>query len=157
MDEVANGTDVENPCDNQTAVPDTTNEIWRDADCDGDGELNGTEADCVIASGCSDQADSSFCIYYDDTENCATLSVGGIDIQNEISLYPNPTVDVINIDTTKNLERVELYSITGQLLIKMSVSSNNNSISLGNMPSGVYLISILVKDGSRKTKKIIKQ
>ncbi len=73
-------------------------------------------------------------------------------IVSEIKLYPNPAVDFVNIETDKMLpgnSQIEIYSISGELLLSETVNSLGNTqfnFSSYNLPSGYYLLRIINKD-----------
>ena len=69
-----------------------------------------------------------------------------------IHIYPNPTKDVLNIDTRLDIV-LELYDMTGKLLIN---KSNPTRLDLSKLPNGIYNMSILYKD-VRYSKKVVKQ
>ncbi|WP_299125350.1 T9SS type A sorting domain-containing protein [uncultured Winogradskyella sp.] len=71
-----------------------------------------------------------------------------------ISIYPNPTKDVLLIDDVKNkIETVEIVSPAGQLVLREKLAGNR--ISLSQLSKGIYLIRLHSK-GSLITKKVIK-
>lgn len=72
---------------------------------------------------------------------------------NQIS-FPNPVTDVINITSNINLDKVELYNLLGNLVLK--TETNTNSIDVTNLSSGIYLISVY-SGNERVVKKIIIQ
>lgn len=74
-------------------------------------------------------------------------------INQEISLYPNPVVNKLNIDSNLEVQKVEIYNLNGQL-IKTFENIENGDIS--ELNSGVYLVKIHFPENSI-TKKIIKQ
>ena len=69
-----------------------------------------------------------------------------------IVVYPNPTRGLIHIETRLKIE-VELYDMTGKLLIKSNNASNR--IDINNFPSGIYNMTIIHED-KRYSKRIIK-
>ncbi len=58
----------------------------------------------------------------------------------DISIYPNPTTDFIEIKTSKDtlVTKVMLYSMDGRLIFEKEVS--NNQVDLSNLPVGSYLL-----------------
>jgi len=76
-------------------------------------------------------------------ENLSTLG---------IRVYPNPAQDIVNIDTRLNIE-VELYNITGELILK---EKNIKRIDMNIFPSGIYHVIIIYQE-KRFINKIIKQ
>ena len=78
-----------------------------------------------------------------------------VDENSEISIYPNPAGDLLNINGTGNGDtEVTITSISGKLLLHQKVI--NKRISLENIPSGLHLITINT-DGKPVTKKFIKK
>ena len=76
------------------------------------------------------------------------------------SIYPNPTVDTLNIDMTnmkKSPYTVEIYAINGQLMdTKVIIGAQQNQISMGLYNEGIYIL--LIKDISNSvigTKRVI--
>lgn len=55
-----------------------------------------------------------------------------------VRLYPNPTQDRITISSTATVDRIEIYSITGQLILRTEVNNRAAEFSLNGYPSGVY-------------------
>lgn len=71
----------------------------------------------------------------------------------ETVIYPNPVTDVINIKTSDNVERVELYNMQGQL-VKMEMNVEN--ISIRDLSNGVYMLKLTTDKGS-SMHKIVKK
>ncbi|MCD4791715.1 MAG: T9SS type A sorting domain-containing protein [Bacteroidales bacterium] len=77
--------------------------------------------------------------------------------QNGISIYPNPTNGIINIETgNNNIQNIKISDITGKTLIKKSDIQQNEAIDLSEIESGIYIISIQT-DKEIFTTKIIKK
>lgn len=74
-----------------------------------------------------------------------------------ISIYPNPTSDILTIETTKAnvLSSFQLFDMNGQL-IKKHNSSVPNSISLGGIIAGVYFLQITDSNGNKTMKRVVK-
>jgi len=68
-----------------------------------------------------------------------------------IMVYPNPTGDMLNIDTRLDIE-IEIYDIMGKLMTKES----SKRIDLSNYPNGTYNL-ILIYNNKRFTTRVIKQ
>jgi len=69
-----------------------------------------------------------------------------------IVVYPNPTRNILNIDTRLNID-VQVYDIMGKL---MFTEQNSNRIDFTSVPDGIYNMVILY-DELRITKRVIKQ
>ncbi|MFK7933244.1 MAG: T9SS type A sorting domain-containing protein [Saprospiraceae bacterium] len=65
------------------------------------------------------------------------------DLEQQITLFPNPTSGIVNIEIKNNDNqdlRLELYSATGQLLIARPLQ---RQLDLSNFPTGMYFIKII--------------
>ncbi|WP_232705505.1 T9SS type A sorting domain-containing protein [Epilithonimonas sp. JDS] len=73
---------------------------------------------------------------------------------NEIELFPNPVVDVLNFN--QNIEKTELYSLDGKLI---RTDNNIDRLNLNNLPKGVYNLkmNIVGNQNEAVVKKIIKK
>jgi len=72
----------------------------------------------------------------------------------ELSLYPNPVRNVLNIESANQFVGVEVYAMNGRLMTKQK---NANSINMQGFASGVYLVRLTAENGSIVTKKVVKQ
>ncbi|WP_313255197.1 T9SS type A sorting domain-containing protein [Empedobacter sp.] len=75
-----------------------------------------------------------------------------------IEAYPNPTQDVVNVLINKDFKKasVDVYNLIGQHLQSKDVKYRSTPISLGNYPSGVYILKIN-HDNQTESIKIIKK
>jgi Secretion system C-terminal sorting domain/SprB repeat len=91
-----------------------------------------------------------------DVKSTATTSTTDNSIANVIAVYPNPTFDVINIDTKGNLvlTRIELFDINGKIL--QTHEGDTKQITIESLPNAIYLLKCSTKDGF-VIKKIVKQ
>uniref|UniRef100_UPI004049A7ED LamG-like jellyroll fold domain-containing protein n=1 Tax=Flavobacterium sp. TaxID=239 RepID=UPI004049A7ED len=71
----------------------------------------------------------------------------------EVSLYPNPANDVLNIETALEIQSVEIYNIQGQKVM----SANQKQINVSNLAAGMYMVRIQDADNAIATKKFVKQ
>lgn len=87
------------------------------------------------------------------------LGVDEFNVEDSFSVYPNPNKGIFNVkfNSSSNNVGIEVYDIRGRSVFSNSYSNSgtfNESIDLGNVQSGMYLLN--VNDGSRTvTKKII--
>jgi chitodextrinase len=71
----------------------------------------------------------------------------------EVSMYPNPVNDVLNVKSETELKSVEFYNLQGQ---KVKIS-NQKQINVSNLSSGTYMVKIQDMNDGVVTKKIVKQ
>lgn len=82
----------------------------------------------------------------------ALATLGAQDLK-ELSIYPNPATDYINILNVKHqIEKVAIFDLTG----KRMLSDNKQKINVSKLPSGVYVLSVKTEAGI-KNFKFIKQ
>ncbi len=75
-----------------------------------------------------------------------------------VQLGPNPTSDYINIQAKdKIIESVELYSISGQLLLTKKLSAEQGQIDVQNIQSGNYLVNVYFEDGMVSKKILVER
>ena len=89
--------------------------------------------------------------------NTATLGVNDVttltEISNKVSLYPNPTSEILNIKTDSKINAVSVVDMTGR---KVNVKLEGTQVDVRELPAGNYLINIETKDGI-STEKFIKK
>lgn len=107
---------------------------------------NGSYA--VIASGANGCTDTSNCIVI------ANVSIEDYEI-NGVSIYPNPTTDLVVIEFTAASAKIEILDAQGKL-IQSSTIVSGDQISLENEQSGVYLVRIMT-DKATTVHRIVKQ
>ena len=75
---------------------------------------------------------------------------------NNLKVYPNPTIDILNISYTETISNVAVFNMIGQQVYSMESNSNEVQIDMARYASGTYLIKVTV-DTMTKTVKIIKK
>ena len=73
--------------------------------------------------------------------------------KNNFKVYPNPTSDIVNIQTSLEVKNIAVYNQIGQLIF----SQKATQFDLSNVASGIYMIQIDFENGQKATKKIIKK
>ena len=77
--------------------------------------------------------------------------------ETPFALYPNPVKDhlTLRFDDGTEPESVELYDLAGRLV--GTKPNGLESIDMGAMPSGVYVLHVTTKDGTSYHEKIVKE
>ena len=100
---------------------------------------------------CTDDWDASCQSMYDYCQLGWPTNVENLEGSGAIIVYPNPTKDIISIETRLDIE-VEIYDLTGRKII----SEKSKRISLKGYPNGIYNMTIIY-DEIRFNKRVIKQ
>lgn len=79
--------------------------------------------------------------------------------KRSITLYPNPVQSGEKIFFKKemNFQAYELYALNGQLISKERLSSNQNSITIPDLKSGIYFVQFINEEATFRQKLIIKK
>jgi len=87
---------------------------------------------------------------------CGT-AVSTEDFNNiKVNVYPNPTNDIINIDTQETLHNYEVYNVLGQQIQKGNFNGNNQ-LNLHGATAGTYFVKVTTTQGSTATVKVVKK
>jgi len=89
-----------------------------------------------------------FCIDNFTTSNSG-VNVSEFNSNNIISIFPNPTTDILNINLSQfELEtfEIEVFDFTGKLIYSKIINSKNNSILTSNFAKGIYQLRVKGKN-----------
>ena len=75
---------------------------------------------------------------------------------NALKVYPNPTVDILNISYSEPISTVEVFNILGQQVLSVENNTTEVQIDMSRYASGTYLIKVSSADVF-KTVKVIKK
>ncbi|MBS7787109.1 T9SS type A sorting domain-containing protein [Flavobacterium sp. CYK-55] len=90
---------------------------------------------------------------------CPTSSLSNSDFLNtadEITAYPNPVTDVLNIDFELVVDTVAIYNLMGQEVMTAMPNAQDFKLNLSSLSSGAYMVKCVFGE-QIKTFKIIKQ
>ncbi len=98
----------------------------------------------------------SYC-YIDDVSVIPVDSLQGIPefTKTEISLYPNPVSNVLNIRSQKVFEKIIVHDGLGRKMLEINPTNNNFSIELSNFSPGIYFLEAIEPSGNRVVKKFV--
>lgn len=86
---------------------------------------------------------------------CTLVSVGILDLVDvEVNIYPNPTNNLLNIQTDAVIEAVTIYNLQGQAVLH--TKSNSQQLDLSSLSEGAYIMHLHTTEGATR-KTIIKQ
>lgn len=73
-----------------------------------------------------------------------------------VEIYPNPTNNLVTI-SGENLSKIEIFNITGQMVLVFDYINDNQTIDLENQPSGIYFFKITDRNSYHCTQKVVKK
>ena len=90
------------------------------------------------------------------TKNSGATGVNDKTIDNQLIIFPNPSSEIINIETLDNIEfiQISLYNSEGQLIKGFNISER--SLNISSIPIGQYFLYIRTAKESITKKIIIK-
>jgi PKD repeat protein len=87
------------------------------------------------------------------------IYVGGVGInehsQNSVTVFPNPVKDLMTIQATSNIKEINLYDVTGQIVIAQTVNANKITISTSDLSAGIYSLKTILNTGTIIKKVVI--
>jgi hypothetical protein len=76
---------------------------------------------------------------------------------DNLIVYPNPTINFLNIEFESE-GNYSLFSIDGKQVLQSGIlQSNNTTINISSLTTGMYLLRVVTDEGNIITKRIIKQ
>ena len=74
--------------------------------------------------------------------------VGALNSSNfelkQTKIYPNPTNGILNIETSKSIEKIEILNLQGSII---STFGNERILDLSSYDDGIYLIRTITDEG----------
>ena len=94
-------------------------------------------------------------VYYNKVseDECGTnffVSNGGIGERIELTVFPNPTQNTLNIETSTELDKIEIRNIAGQIVYDSQ--ENIKSIDISFLERGTYLLTVYSDDSQENMK-----
>jgi hypothetical protein len=86
---------------------------------------------------------------------CATLGLGDI-ADAKFAYYPNPVIDVLNITSSKEIEKVEIFNLAGQKLMD-ETKVVNGQVNVKTLTPATYVFRVTLVNGAVETFKVIKK
>ena len=76
-------------------------------------------------------------------------------VASQIKIYPNPTNNIVHIESAVNIGQIRIFDNTGRLVKEDLIAQNSAIIQLSDLPKGLYILSVNV-DGKSHYYKLIK-
>ena len=110
------------------------------------GQISNTETGCITPF--------QFSI---DSLGCTVSSWSTPNEPVDLSIFPNPFSNILNISTKENVQYLGIIDQTGRLIVEKNISSIDlESLNLSQLPKGVYFLGLQI-EGSYHWHKIFKK
>lgn len=86
---------------------------------------------------------------------CATGDIEILEETEYLTVFPNPAIDLINLRSEQQINKVELFDVHGRMLIDFVLKTERIVFSIASLEKGMYLIKVQTENTSI-TKLVIK-
>ena len=92
---------------------------------------------------------------YNFLSNNKVSMISETNLDNSLSVYPNPAIKVLNINSTLTNYEVSIFDISGQLVLQ---NKNSPSLDISNLPKGLYILKLQdMNSMTSLTKKFVRE
>ena len=109
----------------------------------------------VGSNSASDETEGAFKIALSSGSG-VILGVDKIEDNLDVSLYPNPTSDIINIRYNNAIDAIRIYNLLGQEVKNVTLNKSRTQIDMSNFNSGMYIVEVY-SGSSKGSYRVIKQ
>ena len=76
-------------------------------------------------------------------DRCGPCSLGVEEFnQMDVTIYPNPTNAMITLTSTKAIEKIEVYSLVGELVLSTETNNFLVELDITTLESGLYIVNV---------------
>ncbi len=75
----------------------------------------------------------------------------------QLAVYPNPTDDMVQISSAEEMTKLQVYDISGKLLLEERLLASQYKLDLNGLAQGVYTLHVFYKDGQPVIQRLLKQ
>lgn len=87
--------------------------------------------------------------------NPGTLNTNNFEVSN-VKLYPNPTSNVLNIESVGTIQNIAIFNVLGQEVVNKSTNESSIRLDVSGLNAGVYVVKTII-DGKVSSTKFIKE
>ena len=75
----------------------------------------------------------------------------------EISIFPNPATDILNITSSEPISEIEIVNTLGQVVKRIEVNSDNAVCNVEDLKAGVYMVRIHAASATLSQRRFVKE
>ncbi|RAK25133.1 endoglucanase [Flavobacterium aquaticum] len=75
---------------------------------------------------------------------------------SKVKLYPNPTSNILNVESAGNIQNIAVYNVLGQEVLNRATNGTFVNLDVSNLNVGIYVIKTMI-DGNVSSTKFIKE
>jgi hypothetical protein len=89
--------------------------------------------------------------------NNGTTNIEDKESTNELHIFPNPTKDIVHIQLPNHriIKNISLFNTMGYLVKSQNPHTANSSLSIPELPKGIYWLRVEMGDGYSETEKLL--
>ena len=87
-----------------------------------------------------------------DVSQVINLNTDKVDENFELSAYPNPVNNVLNLNTTENITNVTVYDMLGKVVKNIDFNALTLAVNTSDLASGSYRVKVTMGDKSKMVK-----
>ncbi len=91
-----------------------------------------------------------FCVF-----NFGQLNTKTVNIENKLSIYPNPVQDKLFIDSSENFKEIAVFDIYGKKVL--NVDFQTKSLDVSGLSKGIYILKFLAESDEVFMRKFVKE
>lgn len=90
------------------------------------------------------------------TETPPPTSINNINTAKALSIYPNPATSTVTISLPANTQNAtaSIVSMNGSIALTQSINSNNATLDVNSLSSGIYTLNVTLDNGEELTSKL---
>ncbi len=91
-------------------------------------------------------------------EACVDIAIGVNNLENSISVYPNPATDFVSVEASSNIRSIVITNYMGQVVSTVkSVELTKTTINTSDLSAGVYFVEVETAAGIEKVRIVISE
>ena len=75
---------------------------------------------------------------------------------SKVKLYPNPTSNILNLESAGNIQNIAVYNVLGQEVLNREINATSFQLDVASLNAGVYVVKTNI-DGNVSSTKFIKE